>query len=101
MLGEYCGPYDNYQTALLPRFLGRSLVWWGNLVYGREPSYPKFRAVEVIARVPYHSWASAAYTLLTLFYTDEKNAMQLSGVTAYARLAQDNETMRAVLISPL
>lgn len=99
VLAEYKRPFDDYQPAALPRFLGHFLVWAGNFVYGHQPSYLKFRAVEVIARVPYHSWASAAYTMLTLAYTDEKKAMRLSNVAKYSRLAQDNETMHVVVIS--
>lgn len=101
LLKQYKAPYDNYHVSLFPRLLGKSLVFSGNLVYGKLPSYLKFRAVEVIARVPYHSWSSAAYTLLTLFYSDEEKAMRLSNVARYARLAQDNETMHVVVISHL
>ncbi|MFM2374342.1 MAG: hypothetical protein RLZZ234_337, partial [Candidatus Parcubacteria bacterium] len=101
VLARYKEVLDNYTPAWLPRFLGKVLVWCGNVVYGSEPSYLKFRAVEVIARVPYHSWASAAYTLLTLCYANEAKAIQLSGVAKYARLAQDNETMHVVVISHL
>ena len=100
-LAAYKAPYDNYRPALLPRILGNFLVWCGNFVYGEEPSYLKFRAVEVIARVPYHAWSSAAYTLLTLFYSDEQKALRLSGVAKYARIAQDNETMHVGVISKL
>lgn len=100
-LREYRAPFDNYEPGLLPSFLGGLLVGCGNLVYGFEPSYLKFRAIEVIARVPYHSWSSVAYTLLTMFYSDEKRAMRLSNVTKYARIAQDNETMHVVVISCL
>jgi ubiquinol oxidase len=92
---------DHYRVGLLPRLLGDFLVWSGNTVYGREASYLKFRAIEVIARVPYHSWESVAYTLLTLFYTDEARAVRLSRTARYARLAQDNETMHVVVISQL
>ncbi|MFZ2719460.1 MAG: alternative oxidase, partial [Minisyncoccia bacterium] len=100
-LDDYKRPYDDYRVSPLPKYLGLFLVWAGNLVYGREPSYLKFRAVEVIARVPYQSWSSAAYTLLTLFYTDEVKSMSLSKATKYARIAQDNETMHVVVISQL
>lgn len=100
-LREYKMPLDGYRPSFVPRLLGRSLVWCGNTVYGKEPSYLKFRAVEVIARVPYHSWASSAYTLLTLFYSNEQKAMRLSDVARYARFAQDNETMHVVVISQL
>jgi len=98
-LEEYKRPFDEYSVSFLPRILGQWLVASGNLIYGHEPSYLKFRAVEVIARVPYHSWSSAAYTMLTAFYTDEHASMRLSEVSKYARLAQDNETMHVVVIS--
>ncbi len=101
VLRAYKEPLDGYKPSLVPLLLGKSLVWCGNTVYGKEPSYLKFRAVEVIARVPYHSWASSAYTLLTLFYSNETKAMRLSNVAKYARLAQDNETMHVVVISQL
>ena len=97
----YKAPLDGYRPGLLPRLLGGTLVWCGNAVYGRRPSYLKFRAVEVIARVPYHSWASAAFTLLTLFYTNEARALKLSAISRFARFASDNETMHVVVISAL
>jgi ubiquinol oxidase len=100
-LADYKRPYDDYKPAALPKFLGTWLVILGNTFYGHEPSYLKFRAVEVIARVPYHSWASAAYTMLTATYTDETKAMRLSEVAKYSRVAQDNETMHVVVISQL
>lgn len=100
-LEAYKKPFDDYKPAAMPRALGNFLVWSGNLFYGKEPSYLKFRAVEVIARVPYQSWSSAAYTMLTMFYTDEKKAMALSKVSDYARIAQENETMHVVVISQL
>lgn len=98
---EYRQTYDNYSISFFPRMLGNLLVWSGNVVYGKKPTYLKFRAVEVIARVPYQSWVSAAYTLFTLFYSDEKKALELSNVTQFARIAQDNETMHVVVISQL
>jgi hypothetical protein len=100
-LNEYKAKYDNYKTGFLPTILGKFLVFSGNLVYGHEPSYLKFRAVEIIARVPYQSWSSAAYTLLTLFFANENKALELSRVTKFARLANDNETMHVVTISHL
>jgi len=92
---------DQYRVGTLARLLGDFLVWSGNVMYGTEPSYLKFRAIEVVARVPYHSWESVAYTLLTLFYTNEARALQLSRLARYARLAQDNETMHVVVVSQL
>ncbi|OGC88580.1 hypothetical protein A2419_02850 [Candidatus Adlerbacteria bacterium RIFOXYC1_FULL_48_26] len=101
VLKAYKQACDHHKVSFLPRILGYSLVWCGNTVYGKEPTYLKFRAVEVIARVPYHSWSCATFTLLTLFYSKEQKAIRLSDVTKYARLAQDNETMHVVVISQL
>ena len=100
-LEAYKKTYDDYHPLLLPRILGSFLVLCGNVIYGRSPSYLKFRAVEIIARVPYHSWSSAAFTLLTLFFSDEKKALRLSNVARYSRIASDNETMHVVVISQL
>lgn len=98
---EYRAQYDHYKPALVPRILGGFLVSMGDLVYGVEPTYLKFRAVEVIARVPYHSWAAAAFTLLTLWYRDEARAIKLLTVKHYALFASDNETMHVVVVSQL
>ncbi len=98
---EYAKPFNTYRTGFVPNVLGWILVASGNLVYGSRPSYGKFKAVEVIARIPYQSWESAAYTLLTAFYGNEKRAIQLCKLTAFSRFAQDNETMHVVVISHL
>ena len=82
---EYRAPYDGYRPSALATAVGGFLVDCGNVVYGEEPSYQKFRAIEVIARVPYHSWASAAFTLLTLFYADETRALALAKLSRFAR----------------
>lgn len=100
-LSAYCADCDSYRPHLVARILGGLLVGAGNLVYGKKPSYEKFKAVEVIARIPYQSWESVAYTYLTAFYADEHRAMQLSRVLPFARHAQDNETMHVVVISQL
>lgn len=100
-LEEYKKSYDGYRVGLIPTILGTFLVTCGNLVYGREPSYGKFKAVEVIARIPYQSWEVASYTLLTLFYSDEKKAIELSKTSEFGRISQDNETMHVVVLSQL
>jgi ubiquinol oxidase len=98
---DYAAPFDRYRVGLIPCFLGWLLVSAGNLFYGKKPSYLKFKAIEVIARIPYQSWESAAYTLLTAFYSNERHAIRLCRMTAFSRFAQDNETMHVVVISAL
>lgn len=98
---EYANPYDGYRVGFVPRVLGWLLVASGTLMYGRRPSYQKFKAIEVIARIPYQSWEVATYTLLTLFYMDERRAVELARTSAFSRMAQDNETLHVVVLSKL
>lgn len=100
-LEEYKQSYDGYQVGLIPKILGTFLVTCGNLVYGHEPSYGKFKAVEVIARIPYQSWEVASYMLLTMCYSNEKKAIELSKTSRFGRASQDNETMHVVVFSQL
>ncbi len=101
MLVEYKRRYDHFALRRTPRFLGKVLVASGDLFYGREPSYGKFKAIEVIARIPYQSWEVVGYMLLTLFYSDERRAVRLSQTLRFGRFSQDNETMHVVVLSQL
>lgn len=100
-LDRYKRPFDNYPIGFVPRMLGALLVASGTILYGKEPSYLKFRAVEVIARVPYQSWKSVMFAIQTLCYKDEKRVLALANVFGFARMAQENETMHVVVISKM
>jgi hypothetical protein len=100
-LKAYKAGGDDYQVHWLPKIFGTTLVALGNLVFGEKPSYGKFKAVEVIARIPYQSWEIASYMFLTFFYTNEKKAIELSHTSHFGRAAQDNETMHVIVISQL
>ncbi len=98
---EYARTYDDYRPGCIARFLGGLLVGSGTLVYGKKPSYEKFKAIEVIARIPYQSWEVASYTLLTGLYSNEARAIELTKTSQFSREAQDNETMHVVVISQI
>lgn len=98
---EYARTFDTYKPGIVPSILGWLLVFSGTVVYGKKPSYGKFKAVEVIARIPYQSWEVATYTLLTGFYSNEKRAIALAKTSAFSRQAQDNETMHVVVITQI
>lgn len=100
-LRAYKEPCDHYTPRALPRILGRGLVGLGNLFYGKNPSYEKFKAIEVIARIPYQSFEVASYTFLTAFYSNERKAIELSRLFPFSRVAQDNETMHVVVLSQI
>lgn len=98
---NYARPYDSYKVGFIASVLGWLLVTAGTIVYGKKPSYGKFKAVEVIARIPYQSWEVATYTLLTGFYGNEKRAIELTKTSMFSRQAQDNETMHVVVITQI
>jgi len=98
---DYARPFDSYKVGFVPRLLGGLLIWFGNTVYGKKPTYGKFKAIEIIARIPYQSWEVATYTVLTAFHGDERRAIELMKTSAFSRMAQDNETMHVVVISHL
>lgn len=100
-LCAYKEPCDKCRVGTVPRILGAMLVHAGNFFYGKNPSYGKFKAVEVIARIPYQSWEVASYTFLSAFYSNEEKAIELSKTSAFSRVAQDNETMHVVVISQI
>lgn len=98
---EYARAYDEYQPMWISRVLGALFVGSGNLLYGKRPSYQKFKAIEVIARIPYQSWEVASFTLLTWFYSNEKKAIELAKTSKFSRMAVDNETLHVVLMSQI
>lgn len=98
---EYAAPYNHYKVGFIARMLGKLLIGSGNFIYGKKPSYEKFKAIEVIARIPYQSWEVASYTLLTALYSNETRAIELSKIGRFARIAQDNETLHVVVISQI
>ena len=100
-LEAYKTPCDGYRPGIIPLALGKLLVFFGNTVYGRKPSYQKFKAVEVIARIPYQSWETVSYTFLTALYSNEIKAIELAKTSEFSRVAQDNETMHVVVISQI
>lgn len=98
---EYARAYDSYKPGIVAQVLGWLLVFSGTVVYGKKPSYAKFKAVEVIARIPYQSWEVATYTLLTGLYANEQRAIALAKTSTFSRQAQDNETMHVVVITQI
>lgn len=95
----YAAPFDSYCPGIIAHILGELLITSGKIIYGSKPSYAKFKAIEVIARIPYQSWEMATYTLLTALYRNEKKAIALAKTNAFSRIGQDNETMHVVVIS--
>lgn len=93
--------YPNFRAAVLPTLLARALFAITDIVYGSAPSYRKFYAIEIIARIPYQSWELWSYIVQTLYFSQEQKTIELGELTHFSRVAQDNETMHVVVIGTI
>ena len=93
--------YDSYRVSLIAKVFGGSLISFLNLCYGTKPTYQKFKAIEVVARIPYQTWEMASYWLMTFFFTNQEKAVALTRHSDFGKIGQDNETMHVVVISQL
>lgn len=93
--------FSNVNISPLARISAKIIISIADIIYGKPPSYRKFRAIEVIARIPYQSWEVFSYCAQTIFFTNENKAISLAEVSHFSRIAQDNETMHVVVISQI
>lgn len=93
--------YDSYKVSWVSWVFGEFLISFLNVCYGKHPSYQKFKAIEVVARIPYQSWEMVSYWLTTFFFTNPKKAIALTKASDFGKVGQDNETMHVVVISEI
>lgn len=93
--------YKDFHAAAAPTLLARALFTITDLVYGKAPSYTKFYAIEIIARIPYQSWEMWSYIVQTLYFSQEQKTIALGELAHFSRVAQDNETMHVVVIGTI
>ena len=51
--------FDTFPISKVARFFGALLIGLLNTLYGSSPTYQKFRAIELVARIPYQTWEMA------------------------------------------
>jgi ubiquinol oxidase len=71
--------------------VSRLLFTFIDLVYGRATNLRKFRALEVLARVPYHAWERAAYRAAGRLSHRTAIANTVHRRIVQSRAQQDNE----------
>ncbi|AKF10002.1 hypothetical protein [Sandaracinus amylolyticus] len=74
-----------------PGLVARGIIGAVDAVYGSEGSFPKFRALEVIARVMYQAWESVAYGAISSDYRDVDARSGHARTIERSRHQQDNE----------
>ena len=84
-----------------PGFVASTIIDLVDGLFGREGSFPKFRALELIARVMYQAWESVAYGEITSAYPDRALTAALHERVESARREQDHEHRHLVRMEEL
>ena len=79
----------------------RTLFLAMDLLYGRQRSLPKFKVLEIVARVPYQAWEQVAYITLTHRYNRLHFAKRVFERVNESRSQQDNEQWHLLIIQEL
>ena len=92
-------------TLAAPRrrygLLAKILFLTMDLFYGRRATRPKFKVLEVIARVPYQSWEHVAYIAMTHTYGKPGFARRVFDFVKEARSQQDNEQWHLLILEEM
>ena len=70
-------------------------------LYGAERTLPKFRVLELVARVPYQAWENVAYVTVTHTSRQPDLARRVFDVVRLARWEQDNEQWHLLILEEL
>jgi ubiquinol oxidase len=93
------------ETLAAPRrrySLAAQLLFRGmDVVYGPAPTLPKFKVLELIARVPYQAWENVAYVAVTHRYSSPGFARRIFDRVTESRRQQDNEQWHLLILSEL
>jgi len=81
--------------------LARLLFVTMDLLYGRKKTLPKFKVLEIIARVPYQAWENVAYVAITHTHPNPGFARRIFDRVRESRLQQDNEQWHLLIIQEL
>ena len=96
---------EHRRTLESPRrrygLLSRGLFGVMDLVYGQERTLPKFKVLEVIARVPYQAWEHVAYVTITHRSSRPPFARRVFERVEECRSQQDNEQWHLLIIQEL
>ena len=96
---------EHRRTLESPRrrygILSRSLFAVMDLAYGKERTLPKFKVLEVIARVPYQAWEHVGYVAITHRSSRPPLARRIFERVEECRSQQDNEQWHLLIIQEL
>ncbi len=72
-----------------------------DLVYGKDRTLPKFRVLELVARVPYQAWENVAYVAVTHKAREHSFARRIFDQVRISRFEQDNEQWHLLILEEM
>ena len=79
----------------------RLLFLMMDVVYGRTRTVPKFRILELIARVPYQAWEQVAFVAITHIHSEPHFARRIHDRVLEARAQEDNEQWHLFILEEM
>lgn len=70
-------------------------------LYGKERTLPKFRVLELVARVPYQAWENVAYVAMTHTSRETGFARRIFDKVRVSRFEQDNEQWHLLILEEM
>ena len=96
---------EQERTLASPRRLAslsaRALFAIMDLLYGKDRTLPKFRVLELVARVPYQAWENVAYVAMTHTSREPGFARRIFDKVRVSRFEQDNEQWHLLILEEL
>src|SRR6478735_7496829 len=84
-----------------PSLSAKALFSVMDLVYGVERTLPKFRVLELVARVPYQAWENVAYVAMTHTAREPGLARRIFDKVRVSRFEQDNEQWHLLILEQM
>ena len=72
-----------------------------DVLYGKERTLPKFRVLELVARVPYQAWENVAYVAMTHTSRETGFARRIFDKVRVSRFEQDNEQWHLLILEEM
>lgn len=77
-----------------------------DILYGKEPTLPKVKVLEILARYPYWAWENGGYHMFSSVYAVTGKVLSASKMESQSlidlgRDAQDNEQMHMMLVEDI
>lgn len=79
----------------------RGLFTAMDVLYSKERTLPKFRVLELVARVPYQAWENVAYVAMTHTAREQDFARRIFDKVRVSRFEQDNEQWHLLILEEM